>query len=557
VNVVLNGYVSKLRRLLADGSGDELLATRAPGYVLRIPPDHIDARRFEALLRHGRDELAEGDASQAAATLREALSLWRGNPLADLAYEQFAQAEIRRLEELRLAALEERIEADLALGRHDAVVAELETLAAEHPYRERLQAQLMVALYRCGRQAEALDVYRRARRTFADELGIDPGPRLADLERAILRQDASLDAPPLAHAGQKRSHRAQVPRWTSWRVALAAGLVIAAAIAVGLVAVLRDTPRTLPNPVVLRGDSVAVIDLATTSVVGEVPVGARPSGIAFGEGSVWVGNRDDDTLLRIDAASRTVVRAIGLAVEPRDVAVAAGSVWVATNTSTVLRVDPTSHEVVRTIALPGEPETCCPPKLAVGGAAVWVSHQGRLSRIDPVTGRVATVREAGVASIAYGQNALWVLTGKGRIERVDPNTNRIVDTISREPVGAAEFGGGIAAGAGAVWTATYLERAVWKIDPVTGDFVGKVALGRRVGYAIGRRPAGVAFGDGAVWIVTTDGSILRVDPGSEKVVREIRLGVYAAQAGASEIEAQGGWAPIAIGEGALWLPVTP
>jgi streptogramin lyase len=150
-----------------------------------------------------------------------------------------------------------------------------------------------------------------------------------------------------------------------------------------------------------------------------------------------------------------------------------------------------------------------------------------------------------------------VLTRTGQIERVDPSTNRVTDTISREPVGGPEFGGGLAAGAGAVWTAPYLERALWKIDPVSGDFVGKVPLARRVGFAIGRRPAGVAFSDGAVWVVTTDGSLLRVDPRAEKVVAEIRLGVYAAQAGASEIEAQGGWAPMATGEGAVWLPVTP
>jgi YVTN family beta-propeller protein len=555
VNAVLNGYVSKLRRVLADGADDELLATQAPGYVLRVAGEQLDARRFEGLLQQGREELARGDSRAAAATLHAALSLWRGPPLADLAYEQFAQSEIRRLEELRLAALEERIEADLALGRHDAVVAELETLAAEHPYRERLQAQLMVALYRCGRQAEALDAYRRARRTFADELGIDPGPRLAALERAILRQDSSLDAPHRARADQLQ--KTEAGRRPRWRLALGAGSAIALTVAVGLVFLLRDTPGTPPKPLVLRGNSVAVVDLETSSVVGEVPVGARPSGIAVGEGAVWVGNRDDNTLLRIDPESRKVVRTIGLAVAPRDIAVAAGSVWVATDAGSVLRVDPTSHEVVRTVALDHERELCCQPQFATSGTAVWIAHHGRLSRIDPATNHAATVRSAGAASIAYGENALWVLTGTGQIERVDPNTNRVTDTISREPVGGPEFGGGLAAGAGAVWTAPYLERALWKIDPVSGDFIGKVPLGQRVGVAIGRRPAGVAFGDGAVWVVTTDGSLLRVDPKAEKVVGEIRLGVYAAQAGASEIEAQGGWAPMATGEGALWLPVTP
>jgi DNA-binding beta-propeller fold protein YncE len=547
--------VSKLRRLLADGNGEELLATRAPGYVLRIPTEQLDARLFEDLLQQAREELAQGETQTAADTLREALSLWRGPPLADLAYEQFAQSEIRRLEELRLTALEERVEADLALGRHDAVVAEVETLAAEHPYRERLQAQLMLALYRCGRQAEALEAYRRARRKFAEELGIDPGPRLSELERAILRHDPSLEAPSSTPADQPPE--TEPGRRRRWWIAVAAGSATAVAIAVGLAAVLRDTPPAAHKPVVLRGNSVAIVELETSSVDGEVPVGARPSGIAVGEGSVWVGDRDDNTLLRINPESRKTVRTIGLAVEPRDIAVGAGSVWVATEAGSVLRVDPTSNEVLRTLALGEQRETCCPPQLASSGTAVWIAHHGRLSRLDPATNRVATVRRAGAAAIAYGENALWVLTSTGRIERVDPNTGRVTDTISRAPVSGPEFGGGIAAGAGAVWTAPYLARALWKIDPVSGEFVGKVALGRRMGIRVGRRPAGVAFGDGAVWVVTTDGSLLRIDPQSENVVREIRLGVYPAQAGSGDIGAQGGWAPMAVGEGAVWLPVTP
>ena len=160
---------------------------------------------------------------------------------------------------------------------------------------------------------------------FAEELGLDPGPRLSELERAILRQDTSLQAPPSVPVDQQRKRRTASHRRTGWIVALAAGFVIALAIAVALVAGLRDPPRTSPKPVVLTGNSVAVLDPATTSVVAEIPVGARPSGIAAGAGSVWVGNRDDNTLLRIDPRSRTVVRTIGLGVEPREVTVAAQS----------------------------------------------------------------------------------------------------------------------------------------------------------------------------------------------------------------------------------------
>ena len=177
----------RLRREL----GAERLSTRPPGYVLHVAPDELDLAVFERL----RGEAHRAEPARAAAKLREALSLWRGQPLADLAYEPFAQTEIARLEELRLAALEERIDADLACGQHADLVGELEARIVEHPLRERLRAQLMLALYRSGRQAEALHAYRNARRELMDELGLEPGEELRRLEQAILQQDPELEAP--------------------------------------------------------------------------------------------------------------------------------------------------------------------------------------------------------------------------------------------------------------------------------------------------------------------------------------------------------------------------
>src|SRR5689334_642007 len=185
-------YVSQLRKLLPDGA----LETAPPGYRLTAEPDNVDLFEFERLSEEGRTALGTGDAAAAAQTLRSALDLWRGPPLADLEWEPFAQGEMARLEELRLAALEDRIDADLALGRHGQLIAELERLVVEQPLRERLRAQLMLALYRAGRQADALAVYQRARRTLVDELGIEPGEGLRKLERAILAQDPSLDVHP-------------------------------------------------------------------------------------------------------------------------------------------------------------------------------------------------------------------------------------------------------------------------------------------------------------------------------------------------------------------------
>ena len=195
-------YVSRLRRLLGpSGSGRGRLVTRAPGYLIEVASDELDLERFEALVEEARRASAAGDSAAASAALRLGLAIWRGPPLADLAFEPFAQNASARLEEQRLAALESRVEADLALGGAPELVGELGALVREHPFRERLRGSLVLALYRAGRQAEALEAYRAARRSLVDELGIEPSPGLAELERAILRHDPALalspPAPPL------------------------------------------------------------------------------------------------------------------------------------------------------------------------------------------------------------------------------------------------------------------------------------------------------------------------------------------------------------------------
>jgi DNA-binding SARP family transcriptional activator len=187
--------VSRLRKALAAQAAGGLVVTRERGYELELDPGRLDSHRFERLLDEGRSELAGGHPERAAAALEAALAMWRGAPLADLTYEPFAQREIARLQDLRAAALEQLVEAKLALGGHAEVISQLEMLIAEHPYRERLRAQLMLALYRCDRQADALQAYQDARRQLVEELGIEPGERLRELERAILVQDPVLAAP--------------------------------------------------------------------------------------------------------------------------------------------------------------------------------------------------------------------------------------------------------------------------------------------------------------------------------------------------------------------------
>jgi WD40 repeat protein/DNA-binding SARP family transcriptional activator len=181
--------VSRLRRLLGEG----VIETRQGGYLLHLPPSRLDTACFERLVAEGRTLLADGDPVTAAAVLRQALALFHGPPLADLASFEFAQAEGRRLDEVRTSALMDRVEADLAIGVSADLVPELEQLIREQPLQERLRGQLMLALYRAGRQAEALDVYRDTRRLLHEELGLEPGRQLQELERAILRHDRALE----------------------------------------------------------------------------------------------------------------------------------------------------------------------------------------------------------------------------------------------------------------------------------------------------------------------------------------------------------------------------
>ncbi|HEX6681009.1 MAG TPA: AfsR/SARP family transcriptional regulator [Gaiellaceae bacterium] len=182
--------ISELRKLLGPEHGIE---TRPPGYALRVAPEQLDLHRFERLAADADRSFESGDAERAAEILRDALGLWRGPPLGDLGYESFAQPAIGRLEEIRLAALEQRLDAELALGGHAHLVGELEQLAAEHPLQERFTEQLMLALYRSGRQAEALDAYRAARKRLVEALGLEPTSALQALERAILSHDPSLE----------------------------------------------------------------------------------------------------------------------------------------------------------------------------------------------------------------------------------------------------------------------------------------------------------------------------------------------------------------------------
>jgi DNA-binding SARP family transcriptional activator len=221
----VQNQVWRLRKVL----GADRIVTRGAGYTVRTQPEELDLDRFRRLV----ERAAGRPAAERAPLLRAALALWRGAPLADVAETPTLTLEAQRLEELRLAALEERVEAELESGGHAELVGELATLTARHPLRERLRAQHIVALYRCGRQAEALDVYRETRRLLADELGLEPGPELRELQQAVLRQDPSLAARRLTRPASRAAHRRWRPRLRTSVVAaiVAAGAALAAGLA--------------------------------------------------------------------------------------------------------------------------------------------------------------------------------------------------------------------------------------------------------------------------------------------------------------------------------------
>ena len=521
-------YVSNLRKALGNG----LLLTRGHGYVLQVGPGQVDADRAEALVREGRDALETGDPRRASERLREALALWRDPAWADFAYEPFAQAEIARLKEERVAALEDRIDADLALGRHTVLVGELEALVREHPLRERLQAQLMLALYRSGRQTEALERYRRARGALADELGIEPGRELQDLEQAILTQDPELGAARPPNRSLVSSRR------VGPLLALAGVLLVAAALAAALK--LLGGGAGSAALATASSDSLALISPASGQLQASFPVGGNPSSLAVSAGTVWALNSDDQTVTRIDLASHTE-RTYGTGGTPVDLAAGDGSVWVVNAASarvptpypgaptpfpeptSVSRLDPESALTLGSIALPRTPASAPPGsyQIAIGPQGVWViDADGSVSRIDPASNRlVQTVPDVNVSAIASGPDGTWAVeqnAATGSIAQLTADRGA-VRHVRIPAVQLATSLSSIAVGAGAVWVTDPQSGLLWRIDP------GPVPAERTIQLAPGA--SDVAYGADAVWVANGQtGTVSRVDPQTNQVTQTVAVG---------------------------------
>jgi DNA-binding SARP family transcriptional activator len=466
----LQVYVSQLRKAL----GADVIGTQPRGYVVHVAEGELDLERFESLVTGSR----RSEPAAAARLLREALSLWRGEPLAELADVPDVEGDRRRLEELRLGASEARVEADLALGRHAELVPELESLVRKHPLRERLRGQLMLALYRCGRQADALEVYRTGRRRLNEELGLEPDDELQRLERAILNHDPGLESP-----------RAKRPSVAQRR-------------------------RASGGPV--PPDSVAVIDPQRSRVVSHVPVGRRPVAVAIGHGSVWVANADDGTVSRIDQERHEVIRTIGIGAPAIDLAVAPDAVWVANGSDgTVSRIDPSADAVVETIDLRGSSELAWNPTYAVAADddSVWVAAgPHHVLRIDPTTNEPFAIIDVGRAPIgvAVGDEALWAVTLAERALRIEPHTNTATTEV---PIG---YPVALTTGKQAVWVSDALGQ-IWRINPDTAT----VSQTTRVGRGL----VGLCSTDGVVFAANNaDGTVVQIDAQDGRVVGLVPVG---------------------------------
>jgi len=509
----LQVQISQLRKELARVShpNGAALLTRASGYVLQVPPETVDIDRFERALADGERARAAGRPEKALAHLSEALELWRGSPLVDFAYEAFAQDEIVRLEELRLVAAEERIDAELALGRHHQVVAELQRLVGVNPLRERLRAQLMLALYRCGRRADALEAFRDDRRVSVEELGLEPGPELRRLEGQILDDSPELRSPPRATATTRAIRRSSI-------ALIAAGVLLGGA---ALGAFLRGgdedgTPP--PSPALdLAANSAVAIDAGGAMLARfALPLPGRPTDVAAEGDRLLAVSIDSSALTIVDGRTRRIERTIPLPMRPAAVSVDADTVWIADGRRGLLARLDAGYERIATRATwrrPRRPEAVGlsrfdPTAVAVADGAAWATDgSSRLVRADP-SGRVTRVRTSHpLDGIAAGAGAVWAISrADATLVRVDPSSGRVTDEIAivARPGDEAPAPIAVATTASAVWVLNGNTATVSRIDARSRGITGTIPL------SLEQSPRDIDAGAGAVWVSSFDGTVTRI-----------------------------------------------
>lgn len=495
----LESHVSRLRSALRDAGADpEMLVSIPRGYRLVRDGNRFDHELFIALSDRARTALTGGDADGASDLATQALALWRGPALAGIADERALRADATTLEDRRLSVIEIRAEADLVAGRHAEVIAELSADAFRHPTRERIQELLMIALYRSGRQTEALEVYRDRRKRLSDELGLEPGPGLRELQAQILNHDPSLAA------RQDTGNATVAPTVTPRRIGrrsllLGLALVLIVAAAAGIA---REGQNGRPSAVDARLRHPAIAELAIPSGRPQraAALDATPSDIVAGAGADWATSYDEGTLTRIDPSTSTVVQTIPVGHGASGVAIDAGDAWVAEALNDRLaRVSLATNQVVEQI-----PVGQGPVAVAAGAGAIWVANDGdgTVTRVDPSTGAVSRTTPVGSSpvAVAVGDGGVWVaLQGSNSVAQLDAQTGQVVRTIS---VGSGPSA--IAIGSGGVWVTNQLDSTVSLIDPSSDT----VVLTRAV---IGSPNALAAVG-ADVWIAGDEPELTTLTP---------------------------------------------
>ena len=550
----VNVYISKLRKTLG-GNGDGPISTADGGYRLTVARELLDADRMRTLVAGARECMAEGDSEAASRLLEEALALWRGPTLAGLSLESVSRDEVAQLDELRLTVLMDRIDCDLTRGRHERVLGELQVLVREHPLRERLRAQQMLALYRADRQADALDAYREARRVLIDELGIEPSESLQRLQQAILRHDPALDAPagtastngaaaapvsaedavPAPSPPRPRARRPAVRR----RYLVAAGLVAVAAVAapVAFLSTRGGGVRPPSSPVsYMAPNDVAEIDPATGKAIEVGGGGLKPGPMALVGNALWVVIRGSGQIGRFDLRARRGMPPFQPAPSLDDIAVdAQGHAWVSDRNPAVTWIghvtdgtSPYETPVVSSqrigVPLPGAGAE------AVGGGYLWVISDlpGRTGKsvalIDTRHRRLASTiaLDRQTTAIAYGYRYAWI----GAYDPQDSTTWLLKVRPGSAPVQSLRLetadGEGplaVAVGEGYVWAITS-QGNLLGIDPRTLQIVHRIPMSAQL-------PTLVAVGAGSVWTANHNGySVSQIDPRENKIVRTTRLGRY-------------------------------
>jgi YVTN family beta-propeller protein len=516
----LDAYVYRLRKQL----GHDRLVRRDGGYMLRVDAGERDTDDLQRLLASAARASDSGDRAAAVEALSAALALWRGPAWADVLDLPPANAEAQRLGDQRLEALESRLEIELAVGRGPELVPELERLVSEYPLRERLVHSMMLALYRAGRQADALEAFGSARSRLVNELGLEPGPELHELQQLILQHDPDLG-----------TRRRAVPMLASRSGPMLAIIAAIAAAVFGAVIVLTGgEPRRHPALPAGRSGAVAVavtsggpgVSLATV-------LPGTPSGVTTGSGSVWVTDASNGTVSRIDPTSGVQVDRINVGGDPASITSGAGAIWVANaDGATVLRIDPTTGMVTQTIPLGGANLAA----LTFGAGRLWVadSTTRMLYELDPATGHVlpSIPLDVSPAAITFGSGRLWVAGyDRATVLSLDPSSRRVVGRVH---VGTGPSS--LAFAAGDLWVANRLDSTVSRIDPRR--------LEVRATIPVGSGPAAITSVADSVWVANQySGTLSRLDPQRDTVTTTLPVGgqpVSLTSDGALWVGVQGG-----------------